>query len=531
MLQPRQCWFLCCFTQFMSEVSRTKSAFWGTVSTQAFTIVSMVVSILSTPLMVKYLDKDAYGLSIIFFQIIGYLALFDFGLSAAVIRNLALHRGEDDYNRQMVNRIMSTGVLVAAVFGLLVAIMGLCLAPLLPRAYDLRPELAAPAVPIVITLSLLVGGQFVQRGIGGIFLAHHRQTLVSVPLFAVNLLTTGLTLLLLANGVGLWTFVYANLFQFFGNGIVQVYLLYRYYPSISISVKHFDRELTHSMLGYGFFLFLQGLATQVILYTDRLVIGKVLSLGLVAVFSLTVRIPEVGMNLLSRVTENALPAVAEIVVHEGPARARHYFHRMMLLIVVMSVAAFWIMLALDERFINLWVGPDFFAGQQILVLALIIMVQQTITRTGVFFLNAKGIARPISFAALVEAGLNLMLSIGLGYAMGMKGILLGTILAALLTSVWYIPFLLRKHLGISLTDSLVRPIVGPSLGVSAVGAGLYLLVQVLNDVPFFNHWFWFLPIGAVISLIMGAFVWLVYLRGPLGEYVPVRFRRYLVVNS
>ncbi|WP_310391077.1 oligosaccharide flippase family protein [Hymenobacter sp.] len=515
----------------MSEVSRTKSAFWGTVSTQVFTIVSMVISIVSTPLMVRYLDKDAYGLSIIFFQIVNYLALFDFGLSAAVIRNLALHRGDDEHNRRMVNRIMSTGVLVAAAFGLLVATLGIGLAPLLPQAYNLRPELAAPAVPIIVTLSLLVGGQFIQRGLGGIFFAHHRQTLISTPVFVVSLLSTGLTLLLLSRGVGLWTFVYVNLFQLFGNGLVQVLLLRRYYPDISIGFRHYDKELTRSMLGYGFFLFLQGLATQVILYTDRLVIGKVLSLALVAVFSLTVRIPEVGMNLLGRVTENALPAVAEIVVHEGSARARFYFHRIMLLIVVMSMAAFWLMLALDEWFIRLWVGTDFFAGQQVLVLALVIMVQQTITRTGVFFLNAKGIARPLSFAAMIEAALNLTLSIALGYRMGMPGILLGTILAALLTSVWYVPFLLRKHLGISLADSLVRPVVGPALGVSAAGAGVCLLVQAFNKIAFFNHWLWFLPIGALAAGLMGVFVWLVYLRGPLGEYVPVRFRRYLLVQA
>jgi O-antigen/teichoic acid export membrane protein len=121
------------------------------------------------------------------------------------------------------------------------------------------------------------------------------------------------------------------------------------------------------------------------------------------------------MNLLGRITENSLPAIAEIVEHEGSARARVYFNRLMLLIVVLSMTAFWLMLALDEWFIRLWVGDNFFAGQQVLTLALIIMVQQTITRTGIFFLNAKGITRALSFAAIIEAALNLALSIGLSY--------------------------------------------------------------------------------------------------------------------
>ncbi|WP_426060755.1 lipopolysaccharide biosynthesis protein [Hymenobacter sp. B1770] len=513
----------------MSDISRTKSAFWGTISTQAFTIISMVVSIVSTPLMVKYLDKDAYGLSIIFFQIVNYLALFDFGLSSAVIRNLALNRGDDEENRLMVNKIMSTGVIVGVAFGVLVAVVGISFAPFLPRAYDLRPALAEPAVPIIITLSLLVGVQFVQRGLGGIFFAHHRQVLIATPLFVFNLLTIGLTLVLLAQGVGLWTFVYANIFQLVTGFVVQVVLLRMYYPKLKIGVKFYDKELTRSMLGYGFFMFLQGLATQVILYTDRLVIGKILSLSLVAVFSLTVRIPEVGMSLLSRITDNALPAVAEIVVHEGSTRARVYFHRMMLLIVVLSMAAFWLMLAFDEWFIHLWVGVDFFAGRQVLVLALIIMVQQTVTRTGIFFLNAKAIVRPLSFVAIIEAILNLALSISLGHWLGMPGILLGTIFASMLTSVWYVPFLLRRHLDIPFYDSMIRPVLSPVLGISAAGGGIYLLVQLLYNQAMFKHWLWFLLIGAVLAGLMGIFVWLVYLRTVMGEYVPARFRRYLLV--
>lgn len=513
----------------MAEISRTKSAFWGALSTQAFTLIAMGVSIVSTPMMVRFLDKDEYGLSVIFFQIINYLSLFDFGLSNAVIRNLALHRGDDDDNRLMVNKIMSTGVFVAAGFGLLVSLMGLCLGPLLPRAYDLSPALAAPAVPIVITLSLLVGGQFVQRGLFGIFFANHRQTLIATAYFVVNMLTTGVTLLLLWRGVGLWTFVYANIFQLLITTVMLLGMMRMYYPRVLIRFRFYDRVLTASMMNFGFFMFLQGLATQVILYTDRLVIGKTLSLSLVAVFSLTVRIPEVGMSLLTRITDNSLPAVAEIVVHEGAERARLYFHRMMLLIVTMSMVAFWAMLALDEWFIRMWVGPSFFAGQQVLVLALIIMVQQTITRTGSFFINAKGVARELSFLTIVEAGLNLALSIGLSYKLGMSGILLGTILASLFTSSWYVPYMLFKHFGIVARDSVVRPIMWPVLGMSVVGVGVFYLAKMADTVSMLNNWLGFVVVGAGIGLLLVAFAWAVYLRPVLGDYVPVRFRQYLLL--
>jgi O-antigen/teichoic acid export membrane protein len=512
----------------MAGVSRSKAAFWGAVSSQVFMVVSMLVSIVSTPLMVKYLDKDAYGLSILFFQIINYLSLFDFGLSTALNRNLALHRGDDDYNKSMVNKIMSTGIFTAMGFAVFVFLLGLICAPLLPSVYDLRPDLAAPAVPIVITLSLLVGGQFIQRGLTGIFYAHHRQPLIGTPYFLVSMAGSGLTILLLSRGIGLWTFVYVNIFQFAVNLIVQIFLLRKYYPDLQINVRNFDKVLVRSMMSYGIFMFLHGVATQIILFTDRMVIGKVLTLAMVSIFSITVRIPEVGMNLLSSILGNALPAVAEIVVHEGNDSARYHFNRMMILMVSLSLLTFWLMLALDEWFINLWVGPDFFAGKSVLILALVIMIQQTITRTGVFFLDAKGIVRASSFMSMIEAVLNITASIILGKKMGMTGVLLGTIVASAATTMWYVPHLLRKHLGISLRDYLFTSLAKPIVGISIMGLACYWVVGYVYPM-FTNSWLYFLMTSVVAGGILAGYVWIFCLRTVMAQYVPPPLRRFLLV--
>ena len=512
----------------MTSVSRSRSAFWATLSTQAFTIISMTVSIISTPLMIKYLDKEAYGLSIIFYQIINYLSLFDFGLSTAVNRHLALHRADSEENRQMTNRIITTAMVMGGVFGSITIIMGCVFAPHLPGFYHLRPDLAAPAVPIVMTLSLVIAGQFMQRGLGSLFYAHHRQTLIGTPLFIISMLTSGLTILLLSQGVGLWSFMYANIFQFSLTLIVQGTMVWHYYPHLRIGWRFFDKALVSTMMGYGVFMFLHGLAAQVILYTDRLVIGKVLTLALVTVFSITVRIPEVGMNLLNSILGNLVPALAEIAVHEGENKTRDHFKRILTLMASLSMLACWMMIILDEWFIRLWVGESFFAGTTTLALALVVMVQQVITRTGVQFLDAKGIVRASSIGAIVEAGLNITISIILGQIMGLNGILLGTVIAALLTSSWYVPYLLRKHLAISFRVYFVQGLGGPLVGVSLMGSLLlgtsYLLRPYLPA-----NLLMFLVVAAVAGVLLSAFVWLLYLRAPLGQYVPLRLRRVLLV--
>ncbi|GGG62546.1 hypothetical protein GCM10011378_43380 [Hymenobacter glacieicola] len=274
-------------------------------------------------------------------------------------------------------------------------------------------------------------------------------------------------------------------------------------------------------------MFLHGLATQIILNTDRLVIGKVVSLAAVTVFSITVRIPEVGLSLLSRVTENATPAVMEIVTHESSDRAREQYRRVLLLTSTLGALAFWLILCFNQWFITLWVGPSFFASNLVLSLALVLMVQQTIVRSMSFFLYAKGNSRQLSLMSLFEAGLNIALSVFLGQQIGLPGVLVGTLIASSLTSSWYTPYLLKKYLAIPLRDSWSSILV-PAAGISVAGGVVYMLVQ-WAQVVLPNTVLLFGLLGCLAGVLLAAFTWLVFLRRPFGPYVPARLQRILLV--
>lgn len=512
-----------------APISRSRSALLGTLSSQAFTIISMLVSIVTTPLTLRYLDKDAYGLSILFFQISNYLGTLDFGIGVAIIWQLAMHRGEDDHNTMMVNRILSTGTIAAGVLGGVVALIAFFFAPFVPSIYHLKPGLAADAVPIICWMGLFSGLQFLQRGIGGLFFAHHRQTLIGTPVFLSGLTSTLLTVLLLTLGVGLWSFVYSTLYQLVVNVVIQYVLLKRYYPNLRLSVKYFDRELLRKLFGYGIFLFLNGIAGLVILQTDRLVVGQIISLAAVSVFSITTRIPEVAMGLISKIMDNMAPAVMEISNRETNQQANIYYQRILLLVSSLSMLSFWLVFCLDEWFIDLWVGPTLFAGHTVLVLALVLMVQQAIVRAGSGFLYAQGFTRSVSLMGLVEAPVNISLSVFLGHRIGLPGVLIGTLVASLFTSVWFTPYLLKQHLGLSLS-TILNAVLRPIIGISLVGALAYTIVWGMRaTLP--NNFFLFTGAGFIITMLLGSFTWLVFLRQPFATYVPASLRRYLLVKA
>ncbi|MGV3588300.1 MAG: oligosaccharide flippase family protein, partial [Adhaeribacter sp.] len=259
-------------------MSRVKSAFWGSVSSQLFMVISMMLGMVTTPFILKFLDKEEYGLSTILFQIVGYLSMFDFGLGSAVARYLATSRGDDEATRTSVNRIISTSFFTYSVLGILVIVAGISFSPFLPQFFEMNARLSDVAISIAFTLSIFIGLQFPLKVFSSIFYAHQRQLLSNTTGFIIGLLNLILPVVFLYFGQGLWSFVYTNIISTVISIVVTFYLLRKYYGYLRIRPKFFDKNLLGQMFSFGFFLFLNAIAVQIIFFTDRFFIGSFVSL-------------------------------------------------------------------------------------------------------------------------------------------------------------------------------------------------------------------------------------------------------------
>ena len=141
-------------------MSRSKSAFLGSLSSQAYMIISMLLSIVVTPLILKFLNKEEYGLYAVLFQIVSYLSMLDFGLGAAIARFLASNRGNDETSQLATNRVISTSFFTYSSLGVLVVIVSILFAPHVPKFLKITPHLTGMTSNIVLTMGILIGLQF-----------------------------------------------------------------------------------------------------------------------------------------------------------------------------------------------------------------------------------------------------------------------------------------------------------------------------------------------------------------------------------
>lgn len=508
-------------------MSRTKSAFLGSVSSQLFSILALVLSMVATPLILKVLNKEEYGLVSILMQVISYLTLFDFGLGAAISRSLAANRGEDDTSKTAVNKIISTSFIIYSLLGLLVMITGCLFAPYVPQVFKMAPELEDISVNILYTLSIFVGLQFPLRVFSSIFYAHQKQLMYNTIGLGITLINLGLPVILLYNGFGLWSYVYTNLVASVISITITIITIRKYYSYLKIRLSFFDQKLLSEMFHFGFFIFLNALAGQIIFYTDRFFIGSIVSLSAITMFSLTTKATEIARELIFRITDNAYPAMVEISSKEGDAKLKRIHQKLLLVTVCLTSIATWMVFILDEWFLKLWVGNGYFAGETVLILSLMLMAQYTILHVSSVCLNGAGIVKGFSLVSIVEAGLNILLTIFLGRMFGIPGILGATLIASLFTTFWFVPFTAMKFLKLSFWEYFLSPILKPVLLISSFGFLIYWLSDMMFESVTLN-WLNFLAIALLLSFFFALFVWVIFLKKEFSIYLPNRFKKYLV---
>lgn len=506
-------------------MNRTKSAFKGAISSQIYTVLVILLNLVTTPFILGHLDASIYGLSIVIFQITSYLGMFDFGLTAGVERFLAGTKSDSQEGRRKIQEIISTSFIVYAILGILVILVGLGCSPYVSGIFDVPDSYTSDIQSIVIALSCLVGVQFLLRSISGIFFAHQRQLLSNTLSFFLSISNIAFTVLFIYLGYELWSFVFAQVLVFLVNTILNLYIFRKSYPYIKLSMADFRMPLLKEMFSYGFYLFIIGIAVQIVFQTDRILIGSLVSLSAVSIYALTSKLPEMASQFIWKITDNSFPAMVELSKGNDMNPFRIVHDKLMDLTLSLSTTAFWLICFITAPFLKLWVGDSFFAGQNfVFLVGYLYLIQLTFIHVSAMCLNGAGIAKQLSYMSIFEAVLNLGFSIYLAKRFGLIGVLYGTVLAGVATSFWYVPYLTTKFMNISI-NRYIASLLKPILFCSVFDGCFYFIFRNILFVP--SGWGTFILYFIIVSFVV-LIPMIFYNRNVLKEYKSKLFNKSVI---
>jgi O-antigen/teichoic acid export membrane protein len=371
-----------------------------------------------------------------------WLGLLDIGIASGLSMQAAQLTGKSDPER--LNRLASTAFFTQNAVVLLVLVVGGAMAVGFPYFFPVRPDLHQTTSTLMLMLVLGSAIGFSTRIFSALLFANQQVHIDNLLRLALLAIRTVLTVVLLKKGWGLYSLAVASLVATVITSAAAVWRTYRYLPGLQIRWVFASWDVLKSLGSLGIWFSLGGVAGLVITSLDRVVAAKLISVESVTTLSLTGRVYALFGGLLDQITNTARPMLGQFLGQQKIAEAQRVYRHLFKLSTGLAVIAAFSLWAGNEPFVTRWVGAQNFGGPLLsLALALNLLVNNWVQPNRAVLSSAL-VVRPQTLSRIVEAFINLGLSVLLGHYLGLIGVVLGTAIAGLLTSVWYLPLLTAR---------------------------------------------------------------------------------------
>jgi len=438
-----------------ARAGRTVLALAAWVSGGLSTVVTMLMGVVATPFLLGHLGAERLGAFSAAQQWSGYLGYLNLGLAWTI--NVLVLEAVNRRDMSRTNDLTITGFrlqLRQTAFLVLpvAAIMAYLMPTLVPVQASMRNELRAGALIGLISLAALPFQVF-----RDLLSCLQLGYLVSIALLAQFVLTTGLAVFLAWMGFGLEGQYVAFVAGLLAFAVFVTCFGIRYLPGYSRATKLqlSRRELWKLRWPVA----LVGVGTQVSLMTDLIVVGLIVNPAAVMTFSVTQRLISVIGKYATHLGGQSWPGLSEILTTKGRESFQDRLLELVRLMVGFGTIVVAILAAYNRQFVSLWVGHKYYGGDLLSIVTSIQMVVVGFVLLFSFVIDALGDTYNRVTVSSSGAVLNIVLSFFFAYSLGLFGVSLATVVAYLITDVWYLPYIVCRRYGVeghAIVRSLLR---------------------------------------------------------------------------
>jgi O-antigen/teichoic acid export membrane protein len=421
----------------------------------------MAVGLLVTPILVSRLGQALFGVWEMLARLASYVESVTDRPPEALKLVVANQQASGDAaaERRAVGGALAVWLLLLPI----AAAAGAVLTWLAPTITGVGPELA-PGVRLASALlvgSVLLGGLLAVPGsvLYGMNLGYKRMELQASLSVVGGVLTAAAAYAGLGlAGVGAAQLVLAALAGLCYWGLARAYVGW-------FGVARPTFAEVRSLFAMSSWLCLGDLIAKVLLASDLLVLGVILSPSLVATYVLTGYAARTAVNLHGAAVTAAMPGLGAVIGQGQYQRAAQARAELLALTWLLATAVGATILLWNPSFVSLWVGGARYAGSAVNLLIVLITVQTVFIRTDSYVIDAA--LRPWQRVRVgaVAAVCTLVAMIALTRWLGLAGLCLGTLTGRAVQTVAY-PRLVRSCLG-SVGGAplirLVRPLAAMAL--------------------------------------------------------------------
>jgi len=453
-------------------------AFKGFLSDSIGSLILSIVNVLSIPVILFYISNDSYGMWLTFFSIISYFGLADLGIGQSVIRSLAIEINNNN-NSKKIHGIIGSALVFYIIISLVILIIGFVIPELFPKTFTFESNrvlkstyfialfTAALSLPLSIFRLILIGFEELSK-------VYNYTNLISI-------LSISISLILLYLGLDTISLAIAFLTNIIFSSLIFWKIITNKFKVIDFKKISFNKNIFKELFSFGGYFQLGAIANSVILNTDNILISSNLGAGMVPTYQFTSKLAQTfSVNIASKLPNSLFPKLTELFSKNKKVLLGQIYCRLLFISVRLAVFGATIIFFINEKFVQIWVGLENYGGDSLSYIFILWLILETIQRGTGAVIYASGEIKSFTYVMILEAILNIIISIYLVNTHGLIGVAFGTIFSKLVCSFWYAPYFTIKKLELRFISVFYKSVLIPifsSLPSILIG---YLLVSIFN---------------------------------------------------
>jgi O-antigen/teichoic acid export membrane protein len=451
--------------------SRRSIANFITVTAQS--VFMLLLGMATTPAVLRWMGRDAFGAYRILQEWVGYLGLLELGLFGSLLASLApvVARQDARAQRDLIAAgarayLYAAGAAIGVGLGLSAALR--VLVPVAPSAFaDLRYGYL-----ILLASFLFLPLQVLRAKLD----ASQRTYLVSVAIVLQATVIAALSLMLAHAGFGVR-----------GQAMALVAGAAVYATVIAAMADPADRRAFFSPLTVAppgearallmrlqWPILISNACGRICLMTDNIVTSLVCGTSAVTPFVLTQRLALIAQTQLQGLGVATWAALGSLHTTGKVEAFRARVLELSKITTILSVAAMAPIAAFNRDFVRLWVGIDNYGGDLLTLAGCANGLLLPVLSVWGWLFVATGKVKDTVPLMVAQAVVNLVLSVAFTYKLGIAGPALGTTAAYLLTGVTCMPYLLWSRFQIPSLRLAAACLPAVGLGGVVVGVTMAL---------------------------------------------------------
>lgn len=427
----------------MKNESRLKNSFVNAVTGLFGKVFTCVLGLISRTIFIHVLSTEYLGVNGLFENILYILNFAELGFGNAIIYNMykPIANNDDEH----VKTLMDYYKKVYFILGVIVLIIGLTLIPFLKYIITDVPNIKESIAVIYVLFLLQTVSTYFYGYKKSILTAYQKDYVTNIINFIFTILKSVFQILFLLLTREYLLYLIVNIILSIAPNIVISYKVDKMYPFLkNKNYKKIDQNEKSEIKNNVRNLVVYKVGDVVSNGTDNILISMFAGINIVGLFynynNLFHQAGDVIWNMLTGLTGS----IANVNVKENNDKKESILLQTLFVSLYLYGFLCICLGVLINPFITLWLGSEYILSMDIVLIYLLVIYYDGFSFITHVYRNTEGLFKYGKLLPLISSIINLVLSVILGKRYGISGIFIATLISKLLTTIWYMPYLIYK---------------------------------------------------------------------------------------